>query len=83
MNNFLYSSMITQSLDNDILKLKSENTMKLIDKYSNVEYIYNLQTLFNTAHNKYKDLKKTIENKKQVYEKLLSTNKIEELTCFE
>ena len=80
MNNFLYSSMITQSLDNDILKLKSENTMKLIDKYSNVEYIYNLQTLFNTAHNKYKDLKKTIENKKQVYEKLLSTNKIEELT---
>ena len=80
MNNFLYSSMITQNLDNDILKLKSENTMKLIDKYSNVEYIYNLQTLFNTAHNKYKDLKKTIENKKQVYEKLLSTNKIEELT---
>ena len=80
MNNFLYSSMITQNLDNDILKLKSENTMKLIDKYSNVEYIYNLQTLFNTAHNKYKDFKRTIENKKQVYEKLLSTNKIEELT---
>lgn len=80
MNNFLYSSMITQNLDNDILKLKSENTMKLIDKYSNVEYIFNLQTLFNTAHNKYKDFKRTIENKKQVYEKLLSTNKIEELT---
>ena len=46
MDNFLYSSMITQNLDNDILKLKPENTMKLIDKYSNVEYIYNLQTLF-------------------------------------
>ena len=44
------------------------------------KYIYNLQTLFNTAHNKYKDFKRTIENKKQVYEKLLSTNKIEELT---
>jgi len=80
MNNFLYSSMITQNLDNDILKLKPENTMKLIDKYSNVEYIFNLQTLFNTASNKYKDFKRTIENKKQVYEKLLSTNKIEELT---
>jgi len=80
MDNFLYSSMITQNLDNDILKLKPENTMKLIDKYSNVEYIFNLQTLFNTASNKYKDLKKTIENKKQVYEKLLSTNKIEEIT---
>ena len=80
MNNFLYSSMITQNLDNDILKLKSENTMKLIDKYSNVEYIYNLQTLFITSSNKYKDFRRTIENKKQVYEKLLSTNKIEELT---
>lgn len=80
MNNFLYSSMITQNLDNDILKLNPENTMKLIDKYSNVEYIFNLQTLFNTASNKYKDFKRTIENKKQVYEKLLSTNKIEELT---
>jgi DNA repair exonuclease SbcCD ATPase subunit len=80
MNNFLYSSMITQNLDNDILKLNSENTMKLIDKFSNVEYIYNLQTLFNTATNKYKDFKRTIENKKQVYEKLISTNKIEELS---
>jgi DNA repair exonuclease SbcCD ATPase subunit/DNA repair exonuclease SbcCD nuclease subunit len=80
MDNFLYSSMITQNLDNDILKLKSENTMKLIDKYSNIDYIFNLQTLFNTACNKYKDFKRTIENKKQVYEKLLSTNKIEELT---
>jgi DNA repair exonuclease SbcCD ATPase subunit len=80
MDNFLHSSMITQNNDNDILKLDYLTTLQLIDKYSNVEYIYNLQTLFNTANNKYKDLKKTIENKKQVYEKLLSTNKIEELT---
>jgi len=80
MNNFLNSSMITQNNDNDILKLDHLTTLQLIDKYSNVEYIFNLQTLFNTANNKYKDLKKTIENKKQVYEKLLSTNKIEELT---
>ena len=80
MDNFLNSAMITQNNDNDILKLDYDNTIKLIDKFSNVEYIYNLQTLFNTAHNKYKDFKRTIENKKQVYEKLLSTNKIEELT---
>ena len=80
MDNFLNSAMITQNNDNDILKLDYDNTIKIIDKFSNVEYIYNLQTLFNTAHNKYKDFKRTIENKKQVYEKLLSTNKIEELT---
>jgi len=80
LDSFLYSSMITQNVDNDILKLDYSDTLQLIDKFNNVEYIYNLQTLFNTANNKYKDFKKTIENKKQVYEKLLSTNKIEELT---
>jgi DNA repair exonuclease SbcCD ATPase subunit/DNA repair exonuclease SbcCD nuclease subunit len=80
MDNFLHSSMITQNVDNDILKLDHITTLELIDKYSNIGYIFNLQSLFNTANNKYKDLKKTIENKKQVYEKLLSTNKIEELT---
>ena len=80
IDNFLNSSMITQTNDNDILKMDYDNTLKLIDKFSNIEYIYNLQNLFNTSHNKYKDLKRTIENKKQVYEKLLSTNKIDELT---
>jgi DNA repair exonuclease SbcCD ATPase subunit len=80
LDSFLYSSMITQNVDNDILKLDYSDTLQLIDKFNNVEYIYNLQTLFNTANNKYKDFKKTIENKKQVYEKLLSTNKIEEFT---
>ena len=80
MDNFLNSAMITQNNDNDILKMNNDDTLQIIDKFSNVEYIYNLQTLFNTSNNKYKDLKKTIENKKQVYEKLLSTNKIEELT---
>ena len=80
MDNFLNSAMITQNNDNDILKLDYDNTIKLIDKFSNVEYIFNLEKLFNTSSNKYKDFKRTIENKKQVYEKLLSTNKIEELT---
>jgi len=75
-NNFLFSSMITQDLYNDILKVESDVCLKLIDKYSNIEYISNLNNLFKIASNKYKDFKKTIENKKQVYEKLLSTNKI-------
>ena len=78
-DNFLFSSMITQDLHNDILKVESDVCLKLIDKYSNVEYISNLNSLFKIAYNKYKDFKRTIENKKQVYEKLLSTNKIEEI----
>ena len=78
-DNFLFSSMITQDLYNDILKVESDICLKLIDKYSNVEYISNLNSLFKIAYNKYKDFKRTIENKKQVYEKLLSTNKIEEI----
>ena len=77
--NFLFSSMITQNLDNDILKISDVKCTELIDKYSNVEYLSNLNKLFKTAINKYKDFKRTIENKKQVYEKLLSTNKIEEI----
>ena len=80
MDNFLNSAMITQNNDNDILKMNYDDTLEIIDKFSNVEYIFNLQNLFNISHNKYKDFKRTIENKKQVYEKLLSTNKIEELT---
>lgn len=66
--------MITQNVDNDILKLDYSETLKLIDKYSNIQYIYNLNKLFKTSSNKYKDFKKTIENKKQVYEKLISSN---------
>ena len=78
-NNFLFSSMITQNIYNDILKVDNDVLLKLIDKYSNVEYIYNLNNLFKVASNKYKDFKRTIENKKQVYEKLLSTNKIDDI----
>ena len=78
-DNFLFSSMITQNLDNDILKVSQTKCSELIDKYSNIEYLSNLNRLFKTAINKYKDFKRTIENKKQVYEKTLSTNKIEEI----
>jgi peptide subunit release factor RF-3 len=37
----------------------------------NIQYIYNLYNLFKTAINKYKDLRKVINSKKEVYEKLL------------
>jgi len=71
--------MITQNLDNDILKLDAKKTLELIDKSCNVEYIYNLYNLFKTAINKYRDFKKIVESKKEVYEKLISSSIIEEI----
>ena len=72
--------MITQNNDNDILKLDAKKTLEIIDKSYNVDYIYNLYNLFKTAINKYRDFKRIIESKKEVYEKLVSTNKIDEIT---
>ena len=77
INNFLSSSMITQNVDNDILDIKKDEILKTIDKAFNIEYIYNLYNLFKTAINKYKDFRKIIESKKQVYEKLVSNCKID------
>ena len=74
---FLSSSMITQNVDCDILKLKPIECLAIIDKSCNIEYIYHLYNLFKTAINKYKDFRKNVESKKQVYEKLVSTNKID------
>ena len=74
---FLSSSMITQNVDYNILKMDAKDTLKLIDKSFNVEYIYNLYDLFKTAINKYKDFRKIINSKKEVYEKLVSNSKIE------
>ncbi len=74
---FLSSSMITQNVDYDILKMDAKDTLKLIDKSFNVEYIYNLYDLFKTSINKYKDFRKIINSKKEVYEKLVSNSKIE------
>ena len=59
--------MITQNVDHDILKLDAKDTLKLIDRSFNVEYIYNLYDLFKTAINKYKDFRKIINSKKEVY----------------
>ena len=71
IDTFLSTSMITQNVDNDILSLNYKDTLETIDKANNIQYIYNLYNLFKTAINKYKDLRKVINSKKEVYEKLL------------
>jgi len=71
IDTFLSTSMITQNVDNDILSLNYKDTLETIDKAHNIQYIYNLYNLFKTAINKYKDLRKVINSKKEVYEKLL------------
>ena len=75
MEDFLATSMITQNVDYDILKMDFKSTLELIDKSFNIEYIYNLYNVFNKTINKYKGLHKYIESKKDVYEKLLLTSK--------
>jgi len=79
IDGFLKSSMITQNIDYDILKMDYTKCIEIIDKSCNIEYINNLYNLFKTSINKYKDFKRIVESKKQVYEKLISTNKIEQV----
>lgn len=67
--------MITQSIDNDILQLNYKDTLATIDKSHNIQFIYHLYNLFKTAINKYKDFRKVIQSKKEVYEKLLFNGK--------
>jgi DNA repair exonuclease SbcCD nuclease subunit/DNA repair exonuclease SbcCD ATPase subunit len=71
INTFLSTSMITQNIDNDILQLNYKDTLATIDKSHNIQFIYHLYNLFKTAINKYKDFRKIIQSKKEVYEKLL------------
>ena len=63
--------MITQNVDNDILVLNYKDTLETIDKSHNIQFIYHLYNLFKTSINKYKDFRKVIQSKKEVYEKLL------------
>ena len=77
VESFLSSSMITQKVDNDILKFDVKKTLEIIDKAFNIDYIYNLYNLFKISINKYKDFRRFVETKKQVYEKLVSNSKIE------
>jgi len=79
VDNFLSSSMITQNIDYDILKMDYDKCLEIIDKSCNIEYLNNLYNLFKTTINKYRDFRRIVESKKQVYEKLISTNKIEEI----
>jgi DNA repair exonuclease SbcCD ATPase subunit len=75
INTFLSTSMITQNVDNDILVLNYKDTLETIDKAHNIQYIYHLYNLFKTSINKYKDFRKIIVSKKEVYEKLLFNDK--------
>jgi DNA repair exonuclease SbcCD ATPase subunit len=76
LEEFLASSMITQNVDYDILKMNYKDCLSMIDKATNIDYVYNLYTLFKGCINKYKDLHKIIESKKQVYEKLIHNDEI-------
>ena len=71
MNTFLSTSMITQSVDNDILALNYKDTLATIDKAHNIQFIYHLYNLFKMAITKYKAFGNVIQSKKEVYEKLL------------
>ena len=73
-DDFITTSMITQNVDNDILKMSYKDCLAIIDNASNLNYTYNLYTLFKGCMNKYKDFKKTIESHRKVYEKLVSNN---------
>jgi DNA repair exonuclease SbcCD ATPase subunit/DNA repair exonuclease SbcCD nuclease subunit len=74
LEDFLSSSMITQNIDFDILKLDYKDTLAVIDKTFDIQYIYNLYDLFKNSLHKYKDLKKVIDNKQEVYERLIATS---------
>ena len=76
MEEFLASSMITQNIDKNILKMDYKESTELIDKIYDIEYIYALYELLKSANKKYKDMKKTIEAKQEVYSRLLTDAKI-------
>lgn len=73
MSDFLTASMVTQNMDFDILKMEYKQCLSLIDKTANIDYIYHLYNLFKGCHNKYKDFRKVIESKREVYEKLITS----------
>jgi exonuclease SbcC len=71
MNDFLTTSMITQNVDFDILKMDYKSCLAIIDKTADIDFIYHLYNLFKGCLNKYKDFKKVIESKKEVYQRLM------------
>ena len=73
LDEFLAASMITQNGDFDILKMSYKDCVAVIDKATNIDYIYSLYDLFKGCINKYKDVRKVITSKKQVYDRLISS----------
>jgi len=73
IDEFLAASMITQNGDFDILKMSYKDCVAVIDKATNIDYIYSLYDLFKGCINKYKDVRKVITSKKQVYDRLISS----------
>ena len=76
LEEFLSSSMITQNVDFDLLRMNYKDCISIIDKATNIDYVYNLYTLFKSSMNKYKDFRKIIESKEQVYARLYNDVKI-------
>lgn len=76
LEEFLSSSMITQNVDFDLLRMNYKDCISIIDKATNIDYVYNLYTLFKSSMNKYKDFRKIIESKEQVYARLCNDVKI-------
>jgi DNA repair exonuclease SbcCD ATPase subunit/DNA repair exonuclease SbcCD nuclease subunit len=71
LDEFLASSMVTQNVDADILRMNHKDCLALIDNIFNIDYLHNKFELFKTATKRYKDFKKIIESKKDVYDKLI------------
>ena len=74
INDFLSSSMITQNIDNNILKMNYKDSVQLIDNATNIEYIHNLFNLFKNSLNKYKDFNKTVIAQKNVFYGFINNN---------
>ena len=55
LDDFLTCSMITQVVDNDILRMDYKDCTAIIDKASNINEIYELFNLLKLSLNKYKD----------------------------
>jgi len=73
-DDFLTSSMMTQNMDFDILRMDHKDIISLIDKQFDIQYIYSLYELFKSAKKKYQDFNKIIESKMEVYDKMASTS---------
>lgn len=84
LEEFLASSMVTQNMDFDILKMDYKTCLSVIDKCADIDFIYHLYNLLKCCSNKYKDFKKIIDAKKDVYDNLLqksNTSSIDILDC--